>query len=260
MKKKRIIVNLLVVLTFVSLGSLIPIVYAATPLPLDDIQEESSKISAKKYETITSGDKVVKKTVKDLDLKDVKAKKEEPKKEEPKKEEPKFFDVNINQDSLQGKFLNSIKQGAVDVAKRNKIFPSVLMAQALLESESGQSGLSFSCNNLFGIKGDFNGQSAYFETSEDDGNGNMYQIVAPFRVYPSFTESMEDYAQVLRNGPSWNNSYYSGTWTENASSYVDSAFALTGTYATDTNYGTKLITIIENYGLHELDKNVTELQ
>ncbi len=33
---------------------------------------------------------------------------------------------------------------------------------------------------------------------EDDGNGNLYEIVAKFRKYPSLKESFEDNAHVLK--------------------------------------------------------------
>ena len=70
-------------------------------------------------------------------------------------------------------FLNQLIPHAYEIANDNDLYASVMMAQAILESGWGQSGLSLPpYNNLFGIKGNYNGQSAVFDTLEDDGTGN----------------------------------------------------------------------------------------
>ena len=49
-------------------------------------------------------------------------------------------------------------------------------------------------------------------------------------------------------------STYSGTWKSNTSSYADATQTLTGTYATDSLYASKLNSIIEYYGLTIYDQ------
>ncbi len=123
-----------------------------------------------------------------------------------------------------------------------------MIAQAILESNSGQSALSQApYYNFFGIKGDYNGQSVTMKTWEDDGSGNTYTIDAQFRSYGSQAESLEDYAQFLQKD------IYAGVRKSNTTSYQDATAALTGTYATDTSYGTKLNKLIEQYGLTVYD-------
>ena len=79
------------------------------------------------------------------------------------------------------------------------LYASVMIAQTILESNSGQSALSQAPNyNFFGIKGDYNGKSVTMQTWEDDGNGNAYTIDAAFRSYDNPMESLEDYAQFLQ--------------------------------------------------------------
>ncbi len=39
-------------------------------------------------------------------------------------------------------------------------------------------------------------------TLEDKGNQNYYEIKAEFRKYPSYAESLEDYAGLIKNGTS----------------------------------------------------------
>ena len=97
--------------------------------------------------------------------------------------------------------------------------------------------------NFFGIKGDYNGQSVTLPTWEDDGKGNPYYIDAAFRSYGSVENSLQDYVDFLEG------SYYVGVHRSKTKNYKDATAALTGVYATDTTYGDKLNSIIEQYQL-----------
>ncbi|HHH7568866.1 TPA: glucosaminidase domain-containing protein, partial [Listeria monocytogenes] len=155
-------------------------------------------------------------------------------------------------------FINSIQASSSQIAAANDLYASVMIAQAILESAYGTSELGSAPNyNLFGIKGAYNGQSYTKQTLEDDGKGNYYTITAKFRKYPSYHQSLEDYAKVIRNGPSWNSNYYSKVWKSNTKSYKDATKALTGTYATDTAYATKLNDLISRYNLTQYDSGKT---
>ncbi|HAC3259987.1 TPA_asm: 1,4-beta-N-acetylmuramoylhydrolase [Listeria monocytogenes] len=155
-------------------------------------------------------------------------------------------------------FINSIQASSSQIAAANDLYASVMIAQAILESAYGTSELGSAPNyNLFGIKGAYNGQSYTKQTLEDDGKGNYYTITAKFRKYPSYHQSLEDYAKVIRNGPSWNSNYYSKVWKSNTNSYKDATKALTGTYATDTSYATKLNDLISRYNLTQYDSGKT---
>lgn len=156
--------------------------------------------------------------------------------------------------SNQTNFINSAKDYAIELSQKYGLYASVMIAQAIHESGWGQSGLSLPPHhNLFGIKGDYNGKSVTMRTWEDDGKGNPYYINAAFRSYPSYKESMEDNAKLLKNGVGWNPVIYQGTWKVNTQSYKDATKALTGTYATDTRYADKLNDIIETYNLTQYD-------
>ncbi|MGT2906352.1 glucosaminidase domain-containing protein [Streptococcus dentiloxodontae] len=146
-------------------------------------------------------------------------------------------------------FINSVGETARQIGQEYDIYASVLIAQAILESNSGQSSLSQApYYNYFGVKGDYNGNSVTMKTWEDDGSGNAYQIDDDFRSYGSLSESFNDYAALLST------SYYSGTWKSNTSSYMEATAALTGTYATDTSYKDKLNSIIAYYDLTVYDQ------
>lgn len=145
-------------------------------------------------------------------------------------------------------FISQIGESARQIGQENDLYASVMIAQAILESGAGQSGLSsYPHYNLFGIKGSYAGQSAYMQTWEDDGYGNAYTINDAFRSYPSYYESLLDYVAVLKQG------HFAGAWKSNTTSYQDATAALTGVYATDTSYYAKLNNIIETYNLTQYD-------
>ena len=156
-------------------------------------------------------------------------------------------------------FLKNISGYAKDIAAKNDLYASVMIAQAALESAWGNSTLAQAPNyNLFGIKGEYNGNAVHVETLEDDGSGNYYTITDDFRKYEDYDQSLGDYASLLTgdNDPSnWRYEFYSGARYSNTGSYQDATQYLTGRYATDTSYASKLNKIIEQYGLAEYDMN-----
>ena len=116
-------------------------------------------------------------------------------------------------------FIASIGEQARQIAQDNGLYASVMIAQAILESGSGSSGLSKPpYNNLFGIKGTYKGAAAYMLTSEDDGTGRRYDIMAAFRSYPSTRESLQDYADLLTKSMG---AFYAPAWKANAATYAD---------------------------------------
>lgn len=168
--------------------------------------------------------------------------------------------VNAQSERLSpSDFLKNITGYAKDIAAKNDLYASVMIAQAALESAWGNSTLAQSPNyNLFGIKGEYNGNSVHVETQEDDGSGNYYTITDDFRKYDDYDQSLEDYASLLTgdDDPSnWRYEFYSGTRVSNTSTYQDATAYLTGRYATDTSYASKLNRIIEQYGLTQYDAN-----
>ncbi|MGX6962641.1 LysM peptidoglycan-binding domain-containing protein [Vagococcus xieshaowenii] len=154
----------------------------------------------------------------------------------------------------QADFVKQIGSLAQVVADENDLYASIMVAQAILESSWGNSGLaSYPNHNLFGIKGSYNGQSVIMRTWEHINGKDVY-VNASFRKYPSYRESLYDNAYVLRNTSfASGNYYYSGAWKSNSNSYRQATAWLTGRYATDPNYGSKLNNIIERYNLTAFD-------
>ena len=152
------------------------------------------------------------------------------------------------------RFLNKIIPAAQQATEGKDVYTSVMIAQAALESAWGTSALASEPNhNLFGVKGNYNGQSVNMYTLEDAGAQNYYGILDNFRKYPSYKESMDDYVDKIVNGIKGAPMFYSGAWKSRTNSYQDATRYLTGRYATDTAYYAKLNRIIEQFGLTKYD-------
>ncbi len=168
-----------------------------------------------------------------------------------------FDNINYNEkyknpaglDGYRLQFVESVIQGAIDSYKKYGVLPSLTLAQAILESGWGQSGLSANYNNLFGIKAgsSWTGRVANLKTSEQNSDGSYYQITAGFRAYDSPADSIEDHAKLLTNDR------YKRVLAAN--NYREACVAVRECgYATSLNYSNSLISLIEKYGLDQWDK------
>lgn len=169
-------------------------------------------------------------------------------------EEAKASQTTTSQSGMtlsQQQFIQSIASDAQDLQKEEKILTSVTLAQAILESNWGKSGLSTTGNNLFGIKGSYNGESVSMGTQEFSG-GKAYHTQADFRKYPDKKASLVDHAQLFINGVSGNSNLYAAVIGEK--DYKKAAYAIQDAgYATDPAYAEKLISTIEKYDLNNYD-------
>lgn len=162
-------------------------------------------------------------------------------------------------DAATESFLLKIGEPARKIASDNDLYASVMLAQAILESGSGNSRLAAAPNfNLFGIKGEHNGNFVFFQTQEDDGTGNLYTTEASFKRYTSYVESLQDYAELLREGTSWNTSFYQGAWKSQTNAPHEATAFLQGRYATDIHYAEKLDQLMEVYQLTRYDEPISE--
>ena len=160
--------------------------------------------------------------------------------------------MEASNDAQHQQFIKTIGPYAQQMQRQYGILPSITMAQAILESDWGQSTLSKKFNNYYGIKGDSYSNSRYFKTQEFV-NGRWVTVSARFRVYSSWQESMRDHSLLLVNGTNWNSQQYQAVI--NAADYKQAAQALyDAQYATDPDYPSKLINLIQKYGLNNYDK------
>lgn len=121
---------------------------------------------------------------------------------------------------------------------------SVTLAQFGLESGWGRR-MPPGSNNPFGIKARPGEPFVTIDTLEQDRHGRVYRIKAKFRKYRSLNEAFEAHAQLLQQP-----AYVRAQSARTAEEYAD---ALTGVYATDRQYGSKLKALIHQHGLNDFN-------
>lgn len=146
-------------------------------------------------------------------------------------------------------FLTKLKPYVLKDMKDTKILASLTAAQAFIESNKGNSGLTQKCNNLFGIKGKYNGQGELFWTTEYY-NGVKTRIQAYFRKYPSWQEGIADHSDLFNRLARYKNLRGCTDYTL-ACKYVQQ-----DGYATSPTYAQTLLNCIKKYRLDEWDKEV----
>lgn len=133
-------------------------------------------------------------------------------------------------------FISLISAEVQRYADEYNIYASVMMAQAALQSGWGTSATAQAPNNnVMGITAGSNEQGV------------------EYRTYENIVASLKDYAELIRNGVSWDKNFYSGAWRENAATYEEATKWLTGRYAIDPNYHLKLNELIKRYNLTRFD-------
>lgn len=140
--------------------------------------------------------------------------------------------------------------------EKTGILPSITIAQAILESNWGQSDLSRNGKNLFGIKADssWTGDFATYTTTEY----NEEPIEQNFRQYDNWLASIEDHANFLIDNPRY---HEAGVF--DAKTYRLQAKAIeAGGYSTavdafgNPEYAKRLCELIRQYNLQLLDHEV----
>jgi len=150
------------------------------------------------------------------------------------------------------KFIRTLAPYAQTMHRKYGVLPSITIAQAILESDWGTSQLSDRYNNYFGMKGTIYQTTKEMKTQEFT-NGKWVTVTARFRVYNSWKDSVKDHTMLFVNGTNWNRDQYKGVLT--AKDYKTAARALYAAgYATDPDYPSKLIELIQSYQLEKYDQ------
>lgn len=147
-------------------------------------------------------------------------------------------------------FLQKLKPYVLEDMKKSGILASLTAAQAFIESNKGNSGLTKNANNLFGIKGTYNGQSVSMWTTEYY-NGVPQRVLAAFRAYPSWAESVADHSSLFNRLKRYEN-LRGLTDYKLACQYVQQ-----DGYATSPSYSNTLLSVISRYQLFLWDAEVT---
>jgi flagellum-specific peptidoglycan hydrolase FlgJ len=145
-------------------------------------------------------------------------------------------------------FIDRIAGDAIKSQRETGVPASVTMAQAILESGWGKSGLSTQANNFFGIKGKGPAGSVTMRTREVF-NGQSTHINAPFRKYNSPAESFADHGKFFTQNKRYATAMKN---TDNAHRFAQE-IARAG-YATDPKYASMLSGLINKHGLERFDR------
>ncbi|HEX8435679.1 glucosaminidase domain-containing protein [Archangium sp.] len=150
-------------------------------------------------------------------------------------------------------FVDSVSADAVDSQRATGVPASVTLAQAILESNWGKSGLSKKYHNYFGIKGKGSAGTAVMSTGEHF-NGKDVVIKDGFRAYRSATESFVDHGRFFIENKRYAEAMRNKDDAERFAQEIHKAG-----YATDPDYSQKLISLIRKYKLVAFDKYARSL-
>lgn len=149
-------------------------------------------------------------------------------------------------------FLAKFKEYCINDMKVSGIPASLTAAQGLIESNKGNSGLTTKANNLFGIKGKYDGQSVNMLTTEYI-NGVKQRVYADFRKYPSWQESVNDHSAMFNRLDRYTN-------LRNCQDYEEACINVKKDgYATAPDYTRTLMNPIKKYKLWMWDYEVLRL-
>ncbi len=141
-------------------------------------------------------------------------------------------------------YISRYKDIAIEHMEIYGIPASITMAQGILESDCGNSNLSKSSNNHFGIKCKSNWTGRTVRHDDDEAN-------ECFRAYDSVEDSYMDHAEFLDNSVR-----YDSLFAYSSSDYKSWARGLKAAgYATAPHYATLLVKIIEDEQLFLLDRD-----
>lgn len=142
-------------------------------------------------------------------------------------------------------YIDQYAEYAMEQMRRYGIPASVTLAQGIIESANGKSTLAETANNHFGVKGTFNG--AYVVANDDKPNEK-------FKKYDNVGQSYEDHSKVLM--ASRYQQYVSSLSPDDYKGWA--AGIKKGGYATDSNYVSTIVGVIEGNNLQKYDQMVME--
>jgi len=150
----------------------------------------------------------------------------------------------------RAQFISKYGPAAKSASKGSGIFPSVSLAQAILESGNGNSSLTKEAKNFFGIKADSSWSGPYVVKSTTEYvNGVPIKTDAKFRKYETADLSFIDHITFLLRNARYKNA---GVFTSKTPEQQAQALQKAG-YATDPAYSALLITLINQNNLKQFD-------
>lgn len=159
-------------------------------------------------------------------------------------------------EAKEAQFIEQVKTGAVENYYQYGILPSITIAQAILESNWGQSQLAQEGKNLFGVKVgyDWTGDVITLDTRE------FYDtwIQDDFRKYQDVTDSILDHGKFLVENPRYTEAgvFKCQTYRQQAQALQNAGYSTDQNEAGEYVYAEKLGALIRQYNLQLIDHDV----
>ncbi|WP_057491388.1 glycoside hydrolase family 73 protein [Streptococcus orisasini] len=152
----------------------------------------------------------------------------------------------------QREFIREIAPTAQKLSKTYGVRSSIIIGQAVLDSNFGQTLLASKYHNLFSIKAKA-GEGGVRLKSREYKNGRWHEVTNRYLVYKSWEDSLYDYMAILRQNKVWDKALYTTMTTSSGYKTVAKALQAAG-FNSDPNYANKLIATIEKNNLTDYDK------
>ena len=141
-------------------------------------------------------------------------------------------------------YINKFKRLALEQEKKYGVPASITLAQGILESGAGRSGLTRKSHNHFGIKAGSKWKGPIHKAWDDD------PYISSFRKYSTDEESYTDHSVFLKNHRNFGKLFHEYSVYD----YRNWAYGLKKYgYATAPRYAESLIGYIDRYKLYEIN-------
>ena len=142
---------------------------------------------------------------------------------------------------------------SVNIEFGSKLFPSVALAQAILETGWGASSLMMKANAIFGIKAtkSWKGKVYNAKTKECYDGVSFTDVSACFRAYESLEDSIRDYFKLITGSKRYEKALNQISAFESIKAIKEAG------YATDPKYVESIMKIITTNNLTQYDEQKT---
>ena len=153
----------------------------------------------------------------------------------------------------KSEFFADIAPTVQEVAKAYGVRPSLVMAQAALESDNGQNLLAVKYHNLFAVLAQPGNKPVTLKYKRYFVNEWQTEI-GQFAVYKSWDDAIYDYFDLLKSGKIRNSEGAYDVMVSNKGYKIPAQALQDIGFSSDPNYASKLIAIIEENDLTTYDK------
>lgn len=153
-------------------------------------------------------------------------------------------------------FFSKYSPYALKIEKETGVPAQLVLAQAALESNFGESGLSKNDYNFFGMKGIGTKGSGNYMTTEVI-NGKSVRVPQDFRRYNNPEESFRDHANLIKSNPRYARVMQVSQTGD--PKQIAQEIGRSG-YATDPQYGNKVYALITKHSLDKVSPNQGDTQ